>query len=137
MVKCLNYKCNNILPDYREKRIVDMITKHRFCIPCIKYPNIGGEPLRYKCNRKYCLNLVTYQNEIYNQSRKYCSILCKHRNQFKTKSPSIGNCIVCDDMFITNLGRPQKYCGKKCRNKYNGNKRKIEKLNTKNMVIKQ
>lgn len=119
-MKCLNYLCNNKLLDFRVKKISSGINRWRFCIPCLK--RSYGEPLRYECHRKYCNKMIKYQDSIYNQSRKYCSDLCKHRNQFKTKPPSVGYCLVCENPYVTNLGRPQKYCGKKCRDKENNRK---------------
>lgn len=111
-MKCLNYLCKNELQQNRINRQTFRISRWHFCIKCLK--NSHYNPLHFKCHRKYCYNKVIYSGGIGAQ-RKYCSIICKRRNMLGTKAPEIKYCKTCNEPFVTHLGSPQKFCGKKCR----------------------
>lgn len=110
-MKCRNYKCNNTIPENREIRQTYQPSRFWFCLKCLK--KSWAEPIRYKCNRGDCDNLVTWGLAAHNSA--YCSVICKRRNQFHTKFSEQRPCIECGNFYMTHLGQPQKFCSEKCR----------------------
>ncbi len=112
-MKCLNFLCNNELPEYRIARQNNNMSKWYFCVPCLKY-----QVIRYGCF--HCNKMIM---EGLRNSPKFCSSVCKSRYNYDTKNSEPRTCKNCGVIFMSNLGYPQKFCSKECRIT-NGRKRK-------------
>lgn len=102
--KCLNFLCNNDLPDCRVEKQTKRLSRWYFCIHCLKY-----ETVRYGCF--YCGNTVEQIKEF----PKFCSRVCKSRYNYNPKPSKKRNCVRCGDEYVSNMGYIQKYCSAKCR----------------------
>ena len=116
-MKCYNTRCTNELPINRQNKKTYQISNWWFCVQCLKNRTIV--PLTYPCGRDDCNNILSFGQS----TRKYCSVICKRRNMLKVGLPHEKNCLACNEVFITKMGYPQKFCSSICRAKH-GQKRK-------------
>ena len=124
-IKCLNYQCDNELPEYRVKkqRQKNTISKKFFCVPCLKHKH-HYIPIFFRCFGIDCDELIEFKGGLNYRTLSYCSTICKNRRKFGTRPSEIRECINCGNKFKSHFGDVKYTCSRLCINKIWSKKRK-------------
>lgn len=131
-MKCLNLRCDNVLPSHRVKRAGTHISNWYFCVDCLRHKRIGSAALEYECRYEECHSRIEYNKSTPNA---YCSAFCKQRKTRPPGNPTEKKCAVCSKRFMTTLGYPQKYCGSMCRNRARSPMSKVSTLQRRTLQL--